>query len=280
MTGTGLPAMQRLLDVLARIGPMAIAVSGGVDSTTLAVIAHRRDASAVDIIHAVSAAVPNASTARVRRYAEREGWRLCLLDGGEFADARYRANPIDRCYYCKAHLYAAMAQVSSLQLVSGTNLDDLGDYRPGLKSAKIANVRSPFVEAGIGKSEIYDLAHDCGLDDLAHLPASPCLASRVETGIAIDPDVLLRIDAIETALRQWLAPQTVRCRLRRDGVVVELDEASLIALSPDHRRQVSQTVAQHASQAMLSGGVRIDRYRMGGAFVGHKDVNCINGDTI
>src|SRR5690348_13518268 len=112
----------RLGTVLDRLGPVAIAVSGGVDSMTLAWFAHRRAPGQVTQVHALSPAVPEAATARVRAYAEREDWRLQLIDAGEFSDPAYRANPANRCFHCKRNLYGtALAQVAG-QLVSGTNL--------------------------------------------------------------------------------------------------------------------------------------------------------------
>ena len=128
-----------------------VAVSGGVDSMTLAVVTHLAHGSRTRILHAVSPAVPPDATARVHAYAAREGWRLEVLDAGEMGDARYLANPVNRCYFCKTNLYEAMGRRTSGTLLSGTNLDDLGDYRPGLIAAKEHHVRHPYVEASIDK---------------------------------------------------------------------------------------------------------------------------------
>ena len=87
------------------------------------------------MVHAASPAVPAEATARVRAHADRYGWALTLIDAGEFADSRYRTNPIDRCYFCKSNLYARIAGIFAGVILSGTNTDDLGDYRPGLKAA-------------------------------------------------------------------------------------------------------------------------------------------------
>jgi len=153
------------------------------------------------MVHAVSPAVPAAATARVRAHAERHGWALALIDAGEFADTRYRANPVDRCYFCKSNLYGRIASGFARVILSGTNTDDLGDYRPGLKAAREHGVRHPFVEAGMAKSDIRVLARALGLDDVAELPAAPCLASRIETGIGIDADDLALADEVERLLR-------------------------------------------------------------------------------
>jgi len=150
--------IQALEAVLGLHKHAAIAVSGGVDSMTLAVVAGRMRGSDTAIYHATSPAVPAEATARVRHFAQRENWQLTVLDAGEFDDPDYRANPANRCYYCKSNLYQAIAAHTDAQLLSGTNLDDLGDWRPGLKSAEEQNVRHPFVEAEIDKAGIRRIA--------------------------------------------------------------------------------------------------------------------------
>ena len=127
-----LTTQSRLEDVITAIGPLAVAVSGGVDSMTLAVVAHATLGDQALMLHAVSPAVPAAATARVRGYAESQGWRLQIVNAGEFDDPNYLSNPVNRCYFCKSNLYQAMRRLSAatdLIVVSGTNADDLGDYQ-------------------------------------------------------------------------------------------------------------------------------------------------------
>jgi uncharacterized protein len=159
----------------------------------------------------------------VRAHAKREGWDLVVLDAGEFADARYVANPVDRCYFCKSNLYRRIRERTAAVIASGTNRDDLSDFRPGLKAADEIGVVHPYVEAGIAKADIYAIAAALGLYDLAALPAQPCLASRVETGIAIDPDDMAFIGNLEETLTPFVAAgEPLRVRIRRAGVVVEI----------------------------------------------------------
>jgi uncharacterized protein len=128
---------ERLEAVLLSLDAAAVAVSGGVDSMTLAALANRLlGRTRAAMIHAVSPAVPPEATERVRRLAESEGWDLSVLDAGEFADARYVGNPVNRCYFCKTHLYHAISGLSDRPILSGANLDDLGEYRPGLEAAR------------------------------------------------------------------------------------------------------------------------------------------------
>jgi len=228
----------RLTAVLKDCGPVAIAVSGGVDSLTLAFVAHRELGGEAQMFHATSPAVPPSGTERVRRYAESEGWALAVIDAGEFDDERYMANPANRCFYCKSNLYDALGRTTRRQLLSGTNLDDLGDWRPGLQAAAEHAVRHPFVEARITKDMVRDIARRYGLDEVAELPGSPCLSSRVETGIRIIPEALRSIDEIERLVQRILNPKTVRCRIRSQGLVVELDEACYASFDGGQRTKV------------------------------------------
>lgn len=263
-------ARDRLRAVMANLHGATIAVSGGVDSMTLASFAHRQlGADGVCMVHALSPAVPAAATARVRELAAREGWSLSEVDAGEFDDPRYRANPVDRCFFCKSHLYGTLGRLAEGTVLSGTNTDDLGDYRPGLKAAAEHHVRHPYVEAGLAKADVRALARDLGLADLAELPASPCLSSRVETGIRIEAAELALIDNLETWLRDTLGPRTVRCRVRADGLVIELDAATLDALTPaQHGELLAEAVSRlPPAETRL---IRLEAYRQGSAFVGAK----------
>lgn len=256
----------QLMAAAASMDRIAVAISGGVDSVTLATFAHRNHAH-VHMLHAVSPAVPAEATSRVQALAQQEGWRLSLLDAGEFEDARYRANPIDRCFYCKTSLYGAIAAAAEgVTIVSGTNIDDLGEFRPGLNAARDHGVRHPFVEAGMDKQAVRALARVLDLGDVAELSAAPCLASRIETGIAVEPEQLAMVHAVERFVSQQLGPRTVRCRVRRAGIVVELDEASLAALSGEAHLALRDAVRS------LTGGaseVALAPYRNGSAFVLH-----------
>ena len=258
----------RLATVLSNIGgPLAVAVSGGVDSVTLATFAHRADGSRVEIFHAVSPAVPGEATERVKRLAADHGWRLRIVDAGEFTDANYLANPVDRCFFCKTNLYGCIARQSDAQILSGANLDDLREYRPGLEAAKRHSVRHPYLEAEIDKRGVRSLARELGLGALSELPAAPCLSSRVETGLAIRAEVLQAIHTVERSIARDFPAGIVRCRVRAKGVVIELDPETLAAMTgkreDEVRAQADRVFAGIAQTLDLS----FEPYRSGSAFV-------------
>jgi uncharacterized protein len=262
--------MSELLDRLRHVleatdGRWAVAVSGGVDSLTLGAVAHAALGPArVQMHHAMSPAVPAEATRRTKALAAARGWSLDIFDAGEFSDPAYRANPVNRCFFCKTNLYGTVVQrvgPGSI-VVSGTNTDDLGEYRPGLEAARTHGVRHPFVEAGIDKTGVRAIARAVGLGEVAELPSSPCLSSRVETGIPIDPQKLATIDRIETLVRSAIAPRTVRCRVRASGMVVELDQAALDGLVGAAGEELRAILEANAGQAL-----RFAAYRNGSAFL-------------
>jgi len=218
-------AIDSLQAKLATQKDWAIAVSGGVDSMTLAYIAchspYQRQPPTV--LHALSPAVPPSATELVQQYAARYEWTLKLIDAGEYDDPRYRDNPVNRCYFCKTNLYARIRETTSATIASGTNTDDLGDYRPGLSAAEDFQVRHPYVEAGINKAMVREIARHVGLTEIAELPAQPCLASRVETGIAIDATDLQFVNHAEQTIRDVTGPGDIRCRISATGVHLQME---------------------------------------------------------
>lgn len=247
--------------------PVAVAVSGGVDSMTLAYVTHRLLDEQATMYHAVSPAVPEAATSRVRTYAASNGWHLEIISAGEFDDADYVANPTNRCFYCKTNLYGSIAAKTRASIVSGTNLDDLNDWRPGLKAADEHAVRHPFVEAGIDKAGVRAIAREFALDDVSALPAAPCLSSRVETGIPIQATELRFIDAAEQLLRERVKARTVRCRIRKRGIVIELDADVHDELSCDESRDIAAEIARLAARHQVAGEIAFAPYKMGSAFL-------------
>lgn len=279
MTDTGAATMlARLQAVLLRLDApkIAVAVSGGIDSLTLAAVAAPLLGVRLTLHHATSPAVPQQATDRTRELADRLGTALVLFDAGEFDDPRYRANPANRCFFCKTNLYGAIVarlRGSDTLVLSGTNTDDLDDYRPGLQAADAHGVRHPFVEAGISKAMLRRIAPLAGLGDLADLPSAPCLSSRIETGLFIEPATLALVHAVEQLVSAQLGhdargPRTVRCRVRRDGLVIELDPVSLQSVQAGCEDAIRSAVARAVADAgEPARALRFAAYRTGSAFL-------------
>lgn len=251
--------------VLKDCGRLTIAVSGGVDSTTLTAVTYQTLGADAGMVHAVSPAVPQAATERLRARAVRDGWPLEVLEAGEFSDPRYLANPVNRCFFCKTNLYDRISGHvdEGVVIASGTNTDDLGDFRPGLEAARNHQIRHPFVEAGIDKQAVRRIARYLGLDEVAELPASPCLSSRVETGIPINAEHLVFINRAESLIRDRLGVAVVRCRIRHAGVALEMGADDLARLSGGLLDELSALAVENGFPAALV----CEPYRQGSAFL-------------
>lgn len=265
--------LSELETVLEQLGTAAIAVSGGIDSLTLAVVACRKN-PASRVFHAVSPAVPQLATQRVKEFAKAHGWDLHIIDAGEFSDPSYRLNPINRCFFCKGNLYDSIAQKSDLTILSGTNLDDLDDFRPGLIAAKNHAVNHPYVDAKIDKSGIRRIASHLGLAEIADLPAAPCLSSRVKTGIRIDADDLKVIDRVEEAIQSILGAVAARCRLTEAGFHIEIDATALSRMDGSRRAALLAVVRNVLRATDRLNDLR--PYQRGSAFVAVGDEHAVS----
>jgi len=268
----------RLLSALATAKPRVVACSGGIDSLLLAIVASRAAPEATRVVHAISPAVQQDSSLRVQAWAKDENLAVSYISTGEFSDERYLSNPANRCYHCKSHLYSslnAVIQNASSELpgavvLSGTNLDDLGEYRPGLVAAGEVGVRHPYVEAQLGKDAIRAIARYLNLD-FAELAASPCLASRLYTGTRVTAQRLRAVEAGENLIRQQTGVVVVRCRMREDDVLIEVGDADRNKLTPTLVAQVTRIMQEHEPNI---GDVSVDAlpYKPGRSFVTHKQL--------
>lgn len=207
--------VHRLWEVLSPVRHPIVAFSGGVDSAVVAAAVGRTHGNQCLLVTADS---PSLS-ARQREIAARVAAELQLphrwLATAEATDPLYQRNHRDRCYFCKTHLYTSLRQVAAefpdATVLSGTNYDDLGDYRPGLLAAAQNQVFAPLAEAQMGKADVRALARALGLS-VHDLPAAPCLASRLAYGVAVTPERLRRVELAEQLL--WQAGfSDVRMRL-------------------------------------------------------------------
>jgi uncharacterized protein len=207
-------AFRRLIDLIGRTGGALVAFSGGVDSSLVLAAARQALGERVLAVTACSPTYPEHEKDQAAAIARRLGARHEFIQSDEFEDPSFRANPPNRCYYCKKELFLKLQAVAAAEglpvIVDGSNADDEGDFRPGRNAAKELGVRSPLAELGFGKSLIRQMAKAQGLPNWDQ-PACACLASRIPYGQEITPLRLKRVAQAEAALRR-LGFRTVRVR--------------------------------------------------------------------
>ncbi|MDX1963164.1 MAG: ATP-dependent sacrificial sulfur transferase LarE [Pirellulales bacterium] len=195
----------RLLATLASYQSCVVAFSAGVDSTVVAAAAQRALGSRALAVTGTSASLPAGELDQARELAARIGIRHQIIATDEFNEAAYVQNAPDRCFHCKTELYQRLEHIRLAQglavIVNGANVDDLGDYRPGMQAAANYHVRSPLVECQIDKSGVRAIAEYWQLP-IWDKPAAPCLSSRVAYGQAVTPERLQMIDKGEAWLRE------------------------------------------------------------------------------
>lgn len=191
---------QRLSEILSRINSAAVAYSGGVDSALLSTAAYLALGKRMAAFTIRSAVEPPGDSREAAELAALVGFRHLFMDFDDLAQPLFRANPPDRCYYCKLERFKAMRKLASEEgldsLLEGSNADDQGQRRPGRKAQKELGVMSPLAEAGLSKAEIRALARSLGLP-VWERPSSPCLATRFPYGMSITREGLERVAAAE-----------------------------------------------------------------------------------
>lgn len=214
---------QALKQNIAQYDSVIVAFSGGVDSSLVAYVAGQVLGKKALAVTSASASLKRADLALAERLADDWGISHQVIVTDELSKPEYRANPTDRCFHCKTSLYTyldEMAQDTDHQIVlNGTNLDDLGDHRPGLVAADNFEVRSPLVETGFHKTDIRELAHALELEN-ADKPQAACLSSRFPYGTHITLELLAQVEAAEEVLADLGFSQF---RVRHHGEVARLE---------------------------------------------------------
>lgn len=196
---------EKLVDTLRGYRRVAVAFSGGIDSTVVAQAAYEALGDAAIAVTAVSESLPAGELEEAKDLALKIGIRHRVIRTEEFADPNYRRNDSNRCYFCKSELYGRLSgmldDLGVEVIVSGANTDDMGDYRPGLRAASEHGIRHPLQECNLSKPDVRALARAWGLPTWDK-PASPCLSSRVAYGEDPTPERVQMIDQAEQWLRQ------------------------------------------------------------------------------
>jgi pyridinium-3,5-biscarboxylic acid mononucleotide sulfurtransferase len=224
VVGPELERKAAALDAALRDLPsLIVAYSGGVDSAYLAYAAHRALGAGALAVTADSPSYPERHRALALRLARDFGFNHLVIQTAEMARPEYRANPANRCYYCKQELYthlSALARERAIPAIAdGSNADDRGDYRPGRQAAREFGVRSPLDEAGLTKAEIRELSRLAGLPTWDE-PASACLSSRIPYFSEVTDEKLRMIERAETALRDM---GFRICRVRHHDTIARLE---------------------------------------------------------
>jgi pyridinium-3,5-biscarboxylic acid mononucleotide sulfurtransferase len=216
---------QRLVDILKAYDGLVVAFSGGVDSTFLLAVAKDVLGENVLAVTATSAIHPQTESLAAGEIARALGVSHRMVPSREMDLPEFVANPANRCYVCKRHVMAEVLRIAAemgiAHVAHGVNVDDLGDFRPGLKAAEEMGLLAPLLEAGLTKADIRTLSRRMGLATW-NKPSLACLASRIPYGTQITPENLSMVEAAEDFLRGL---GFAECRVRHHGAVARIELA-------------------------------------------------------
>jgi len=233
---------ERLREIFRELESVVVAYSGGVDSSHVAYIANAELGPRAVCITGQSASLPAYQRAEIDRIVEKFGFQHEIIQTEELENPGYSANNPDRCFFCKDELYTKLESVARgrgiQNIVDGSTVDDLGDYRPGRRAATQHAVRSPLIEVGLSKTEVRELSRRATLPTWDK-PASPCLSSRIAYGTTVTIERLSKVDRGEEILREF-GFREFRVRHHDQLVRLEIAQAEMDRVM---RKEVFQKLA-------------------------------------
>ncbi len=258
VTLTADPRLERLVTILEKMRSVLVCYSGGIDSAFVLAVAHRVLGPRCIGMTAVSPSLASFELEDAVSVARGIGARHELVDSHEIEDESYAKNDVDRCFHCKSELYRLSTKKQAdwqlAHVVNGTNLDDLGDYRPGLEAAKEAGARSPLVEAGLSKADVRSLAQSIGLG-IWDKPAAACLSSRLPYGTRVTRERLAQIGSLEDELHKLGIRQArVRWHASQSETVTATKEAAIARIEIGRDEMLK---AFDARDAIVTAGKRL-----------------------
>lgn len=225
-----------LTERIKAAGKLAVAFSGGVDSTYLLYKAHEVLGDGVVAVTVRSQVLTEDEFERTVTFCSQRGIRQVIIDFDVFEVEEFADNPPDRCYYCKRRIFSSIREKADGYIVAdGSNVDDTGDYRPGMRAIRELGIVSPLKESGLSKSDIRELSKEAGLDTWDH-PSAACLASRFAYGEKITTEGLARVGAAEKFIRD-LGFEGIRVRVHGNLARVEAAPGDISLLAYERTRK-------------------------------------------